>query len=89
MAYIVGLTVIMQMIFLKSASSENGLVSTAEVEEVLRRYKSEKQDTIHGAVRQFVQGMNPIKAIAGRDQVFDKVVELIEQSSVQANRPET
>jgi len=79
MAYIVDLIIIMQMIFLISEGRQDGVVKREEVEEVLRRFEDTHCNDVHEEIRTFVQETGVFNAVMGKDTVFDKVVELIDQ----------
>ena len=79
MAYIVDLIIIMQMIFAISETRENGVVKPEEVEDVLKRFGANQCSEIHQDIRRFVRQMGVLKAVVGKDNVFEKVVELIER----------
>ena len=79
MAYIVDLIIIMQMIFLISEGRQDGVVKREEVEEVLKRFEDNHCNDVHEEIRTFVRETGVFSAVMGKDTVFDKVVELIDQ----------
>ena len=80
MAYIVDLIIIMQMIFVISEARPDGVVTTEEVEDVMRRFEANQCHDVHEDIRKFVREMGVRKAIMGKDIVFEKVVELIDNN---------
>jgi uncharacterized iron-regulated protein len=78
MAYIVDLIIIMQMIFIISEGRVDGVVQRKEVESVLKDFEANQRNNIHRDIKRFVQQMGVMKAVVGKDNVFDKVVQLID-----------
>ena len=78
MAYIVDLIIIMQMIFVISEARPDGVVKPEEVEEVLNRFEANQCNDVHQEIRQFTREMGVLKAVVGKDAVFEKIVNLIE-----------
>jgi hypothetical protein len=95
MAYIVDLTIIMQMIFVISQARADGVVKPEEVEDVLKRFEADQRIGVHQDIKAFVRQMGVIKAvILGKDVVLDKMVTLIDnyrvrgEDSTRPDRPE-
>ncbi len=89
MAYIVDLTIIMQMIFVISQGRADGVVRPEEVEDVLKRFEVDQRSSVHRDIKQFVRQMSIFKV--GRDVVFEKIVNLIDHYRVKeedGTRPE-
>ena len=82
MAYIVDLIIIMQMIFVISERRENGVVKPKEVEGVLKEFEDNQRRRVHREIRQFVDQLGVAKAVMGKDQVLEKIEELIEKYRV-------
>jgi hypothetical protein len=78
MAYIVDLIIIMQMIFVISEARPDGVVKPEEVEDVLKRFEANQCNDVHLEIRKFVRDTGVLKAVTGKDFIFEKVVELIE-----------
>jgi len=79
MAYIVDLIIIMQNIFVISERREDAVVTAQEVQDVLKDFEANQCNDIHQDIRRFVRQMGVLKAVVGKDTVFDKVVDLIDQ----------
>jgi hypothetical protein len=78
MAYIVDLIIIMQMIFVISEARPDGVVTPEEVEDVISRFEATQSNDVHQEIRQFTQEMGVLKAVIGKDLVFEKIVDLID-----------
>jgi hypothetical protein len=87
MAYIVDLIIIMQMIFVISEARPDGVVKHEEVEEVLKRFEENHCNDVHEEIRKFVREMGVLKAVRGKDIVFDKMVELIDDNRADQRPP--
>jgi hypothetical protein len=77
MAYIVDLIIIMQMIFVISEARPDGVVKPEEVDDVLSRFEATQSNDVHQEIRQFIREMGVLKAVIGKDVVFEKIVNLI------------
>jgi len=91
MAYIVDLTIIMQMIFVISQARADGVVKPEEVEDVLKRFETNQRIDVHQDIKQFVRQMGVLKAVVGKDVVLEKMVNLIDNYRVKGEdreRPE-
>ena len=78
MAYIIDLIIIMQMIFVISEARPDGVVKPEEVEDVLNRFEANQCNDVHQEIRQFTREMGVLKAVVGKDVVFEKIVNLID-----------
>jgi hypothetical protein len=92
MAYIVDLTIIMQMIFVISQARADGVVKPEEVEDVLKRFDADQRSGVHQDIKQFVRQTGVLKAVVGgKDDVLEKMVNLIDKYRVKgedSTRPE-
>jgi hypothetical protein len=77
MAYIIDLIIIMQMIFVISEARPDGVVKPEEVEDVLNRFEANQCNDVHQEIVQFTWDMSVLKAVIGKDVVFEKIVNLI------------
>ena len=77
MAYIIDLIIIMQMIFVISEARSDGVVKPEEVEDVLKRFEANKCNDVHQEIKQFIRETGVLKAVANKDVVFEKIVNLI------------
>jgi ABC-type multidrug transport system fused ATPase/permease subunit len=87
MAYIIDLIIIMQMIFVISEARQDGVVTAEEVEDVLRRFEANQCNEVHEDIRKFVRETGIFKAVMGKDVVFDKMVELIDNNRADQRSP--
>ncbi len=91
MAYIVDLTIIMQMIFVISQGRADGVVTPKEVEDVLKSFEDDQRSSVHRDIKQFVRQTSVFKAVVDKDIVFEKMVNLIDHYRVRgegSTRPE-
>ena len=91
MAYIVDLTIIMQMIFVISQARADGVVKPEEVEDVLKRFAADQRIGVHQDIKEFVREMGVFKAVVGKDIVLEKMVDLIDNYRIKggdSTRPE-
>ena len=82
MAYIVDLIIIMEMIFVISESRVDGVVTSREVEDILKRFEADRCNGVHQDIKQFVEEVGVFNAIIGKDIVFEKIVNLIDHHRV-------
>jgi hypothetical protein len=78
MAYIVDLIIIMQMIFVISEAGPDGVVKPEEVEVILNRFEATRCIDVHQEIREFIREMGVLKAVVGKDIVFEKIMNLID-----------
>ena len=79
MAYIVDLTIIMQMVFIISEGRADGVVKPKEAEGVLKGFGDNQRRQVHRDIKNFVREMGVLKAVVGKDIILEKAVELIAQ----------
>jgi len=68
----------MQMIFVISEARPDGVVKPDEVEDVLNRFEANQCNDVHQEIRQFIREMGVLKAVVGKDIIFEKIVNLID-----------
>jgi hypothetical protein len=77
MAYTIDL-ITMQMIFVISETWPNGVVKPEEVEDILTRFEATQCNDVHHEIREFIREMGVLKAVVGKDIVFEKIMNLID-----------
>lgn len=77
MAYIIDLVIIMYLVF-----NLDGPVTREQVRETVDTFQSQTKDIVHAEIRDFVSRRGVVEIFVNRDDVFEKIVELICQHTV-------